>query len=227
MKRIFFSYHFDPEIQPLVAYLKRLIASHGLEPVEGRRLGGQPLAQGVKNLISTCDAMVLFLSRREENLTNDWGKAERALAYSEGKPFISIIEQGVTNNGPFEAFEYIFYDSDNFIDPLLSISETISKWKIDLGELIEAFVEPPEVEDVIRENFDRERVVEYRFLNESTGINWTEWREATVIPKAGGVSVYLPGVKKDADIQIKVTANGRTRISNFINQNIRIPIPWE
>lgn len=227
MTKLFLSYHFDPEIVPLIDQLKRLINSHDLEVVEGTRLGGQLLMDGVKKLIESCDAIIIFLSKREEGRTNDWVKAERALAYSLNIPFISIVEKGVPNNGPFEAFEYIPYDSVNFINPLLSISETISKWKFESGELIRAFVEPSQVEEVLRANFDRPGVVEYRFLEENRSMEWTDWKEAKVIPQQGGVSLFLPGVKRNAPFQIKVTADGKVKTSDFVNQALRIIVPWE
>ncbi len=195
--------------------------------VTGRRLGGQQLSNAVQEKIKSCDAMVLFLSRRENGRTNDWVKHERSLAVAQGIPFIAIIEEGVTDNGPFQEFEYIYYDGEDFLEPLVSVSETIFQWRIKLGELIEVYVEPSEINESIRSSLnDINTKVEYRYLDTFSASLYSDWQEADVIPKAGGVSLYLKSVRRGAEIQLKVTANGRIGQSVFTSQNPKIEVAW-
>jgi len=133
MNRVFLSYHFDDEIMPLAKNLERLIKSHDLEVVDGQRLAGQPLSPAVAQLMESCDAAVILLTKREAGKSNDWVKHERTTAYNLKIPFIAIVENGVQDNGPFDAFEYINYDSEVFLEPLLKVSETIYKWKLEIG----------------------------------------------------------------------------------------------
>jgi hypothetical protein len=220
MKKIFLSYHFDPQIVPLANNVKRLINSHDLMPVDGERLAGQPLTEGVKNAIKACEAMIILLTKREEGRSNDWVKHERTTAYNFNIPFIAVIENGVVNNGPFEAFEYINYDSEDFLEPILKLSETIFKWKLQIGNMVEAYLEPDEIADKVRENLDREEVVRYRFFDER--VQWSEWMKPVIKPTAGGISLYLNGVKKNSEIQVQVRTNDKSWNSDVINQNLRI-----
>ena len=222
MKKIFLSYHFDEEVKPLATALERLIKSHDLEVVDGRRLAGQQLTDAVKNLIASCDGMVILLTKREEGKSNDWVKHERSTAYNLKLPFAAIVESGVPNNGPFEAFEYINYDSDNFLEPVLSISETIFRWKLEIGEVIEAYLEPDAVVNKVRENIDQNEIVRFRFFDIKN--QWSEWKKPIIKPAAGGVSLFIDGVKKDSELQVQVRTDSQTWRSDVINQNLRISV---
>ena len=220
MKQVFLSYHFDPHILQIARKFERLIHSHDLNVVDGQRLGGQALTEGVKKIIQRCDAMVLLLTEREQGQSNDWVKHERSTAYNFNIPFIAVIENGVGNTGPFEDFEYIYYQSGDLVEPLLKISETIYKWKIEIGERIEAYLEPNEISNAIRENIDRDEIVRYRFFDQN--IQWSEWKKPIIKPTAGGISLYMDGVKKDSELQVEVRTNQRSWSSDVVNRNLRI-----
>ena len=222
MKKIFLSYHFDPLIVPLASNVKRLIISHDLIAVDGERLAGQQLTEGVRNTIKSCDAMIILLTQREEGKSNDWVKHERTTAYNFNIPFIAVVEHGVVNNGPFEAFEYINYNSEDFLEPILKLSETIFKWKLEIGNMIEAYLEPDEIAEKVRENIDRDEVVRYRFFDER--VQWSDWKRPIIKPTAGGISLYLNGVGKNSEIQVQVRTNDRSWNSDVINQNLRISV---
>ncbi len=222
MKRIFLSYHFDDEIKPLARNLERLIRSHDLEVVDGQRLAGQPLSPAVQQLIESCEAMVILLTKREQGKSNDWVKHERTTAYNLKIPFIAVVEQGVQDNGPFDAFEYINYEPGNFLEPILKVSETIFKWKLDIGEVIEAYLEPDTIVNAVRENIDKSEIVRFRFFDQRN--QWGEWKKPVIKPAAGGVSLYLDGVKKDSEIQVQVRTDQNTWHSDVINQNLRISV---
>ena len=222
MKKVFLSYHFDPEVKPIISHVRRLAKSHDLLTVDGERLAGQPLTDSVSKLICSCDAMIVLLSKREDGQTNDWVNHERTTAYNMKIPFIALVEQGVVNNGPFEAFEFINYKPSDLIEPLLRVSETIYKWKLEIGNMVEAHLEPDKIVNIVRNNFEQDEVVRYRFFDERT--QWSEWKRAIVKPTTGGVSLFLKGVKKDSEIQVQVTTNQGIWKSAFINQNLRIPV---
>ena len=63
------------------------------------------------------------------------------------------------------------------------------------------------------ENYDKKGVVQYRFLKKG---DFGEWNDAKVAPKAGGVSLFLNGVTKDAELQISITANKSVKESVVI-----------
>ncbi|PCJ94423.1 MAG: hypothetical protein COA50_11720 [Flavobacteriaceae bacterium] len=220
MESIFLSHHFDNEIIPVIDSFKRLIESHDLEVVDGHRLEGQQLTDAVAKRIKSVDAMIVILSKREEGKTSDWVLHERSAAFTHKIPFIAIIEEGMNNNGPFQAFEYIHFKPDNLVETLLKVSETIFKWKVRIGEQIEVHLEPDDIVATVRENAGQSDIVKYRFL-QKRGI-WGDWKDAVVIPKSAGVSLLLDGVTKNSEIQIRVSTNNGTWNSDVVNRNLRI-----
>lgn len=222
MRKIFLSYHFDPDIQLVARKFERLICSHDLQVVDGQRLGGQILIEGVKNNIQSCDAMVLLLTTREDGKSNDWVKHERSTAFNLNIPFVAVIEAGVGNTGPFEKFEYIDYHPAKLEEPLLKISETIYKWKTEIGEMIEAYLEPNEISNAIRENIDKEEIVRYRFFDRY--VQWSAWKKPTIRLTAGGISLYMDGVKKDSELQVEVRTSNKSWSSDVVNRNLRIVV---
>ncbi len=220
MERVFLSYHFDADVVPLAKHLKRLTESHDLEVVDGERLAGQDLTAAVQELIESTDAMIVLLTKRDEGKTNQWVMHERSTALNKGIPFIALVEDGVVDRGPFTNFEYIPFTRDDFMEVLLRVSETIFKWKVKLGERIEAHLEPDEIVDAVRSNIGNVDLVKYRFFDNRRG--WGEWKNALVKPQSGGVSLFLDGVNKDTEMQIQVTSGGQIWQSDVINRNLRI-----
>lgn len=218
MQNIFLSHHFDNQIEPVVKSFKRIISSHDLELLDGKRLQGQLLLDAVQDKIAESDAVIIFLSKREAGKTDDWVQHERSTAQVLGKPFLAIIEKGLANASPFESFEYKVYDPDDLATTLLDISEVIYGWKLQLGEQIEAHVESKNIAEEVRENYDQKAVVQYRSLLRR---GYSDWKEAVVVPKPGGVSLLLDGVSKDAELQLRVTANRQVRDSEVMDRNLR------
>ena len=220
MESIFLSYHFDQNVESLAGSIKRLIHSHDLEVIDGHRLEGQQLTDAVAERIQGADAMVVLLSKRGEGKTNDWVQHERTTAFTHKIPFIALIEEGLPNNGPFQTFEYIRYKPDDLVEALLKVSETIFKWKLRLGERVEAYLEPEEIVALVRSNYNQKDIVKYRFFSSKTG--WSSWKEALIKPQSGGLSLFLEGVGKNTEMQIQVTTKNGIYTSDVINRNLRI-----
>ena len=221
MERIFLSYHFDDNSKILVDYVKRIINSHDIEVIDGKRLAGNQLTQGVKNEIEKADAMIILLTNREEGKTNNWVQHERTTAFNSKIPFIAVIEEGVPNNGPFENFEYIIFESESILETIVCLSETIFEWKNSLGVQIEAFIEPDSIANVIRENMDYKSVVEYRFFDYKNGLQ-DKWHKPIIKPNQGGLSLLLSGIKKNSEFEIKVTEKNSVYKSGIVKNNLRI-----
>jgi hypothetical protein len=220
MESIFLSHHFDDEIEPVVKSFTRLIESHDLQVIDGHRLLGNFVEDEIRKRIEVADAVVVFLSKREQGKTNDWVKAERATARALGIPLIAIVQNGLDVAGPFTGFETIPYDPTKLGDTLLAISESIFGWKLQLGEQVEALLEPEDIVTTVRENAQKKDIVQYRLLKKRG--RWTDWQDAVVIPRAGGVSLLLNGVAKNSEIQIRVTTNNQIWNSDVVNRNLRI-----
>lgn len=221
MQKIFLSYHFDDKIAPVVNSIRKLIRTHDLEIEDGTRLGGQALIDKVKEKIASSDVAIILLTKRDVGKSSDWVKHERSTAYTLGKRFLAFIEKGLQQSSPFTSFEYKEFDPNDLAKTLLDISEVIYGWKLELGERIEAHLEPQDIVNTVRENYDKKGVVQYRFLKKG---DFGEWNDAKVAPKAGGVSLFLNGVTKDAELQIRITANKSVKESVVINRNLRFSV---
>ena len=221
MQKIFLSYHFDDEITPVVNSIRKLIKTHSLEIVDGTRLGGQTLIDGVKKKIVSSDAAIILLTKRDAGKSSDWVNHERTTAQALGKRFLALIEKGLQQSAPFTGFEYKVFDPNDLAKTLLDVSEAIFGWKLDLGEQIVAHLEPEGIVTTVRENYDKKGVVQYRLLKKG---DFGEWKDAKVVPKPGGVSLFLNGVSKDAELQIRIKANNRIKESVVINRNLRFSV---
>jgi len=222
MQNIFLSYHFDDKNANVVNSIKTLIRTHDLKIVDGSRLGGQNLIDGVKKKIESSDVAIILLTQRDAGKTDDWVQHERTTAHALGKKFLAIVEKGLPQASPFSTFEYKVFDRNDLAKTLLDVSEVIYGWKLELGEQIEAHLEPDDIVNIVRENYDQKGVVQYRFLKRG---DYSEWNEAKVVPKPGGVSLYLNGVTKNAELQIRITANRSIKESVVINRNLRFSVP--
>jgi hypothetical protein len=221
MQKIFLSYHFDDKIAPVVNSIRKLIRTHDLEIEDGTRLGGQALIDKVKEKIASSDVAIILLTKRDVGKSSDWVKHERSTAHALGKRFLAFIEKGLQQSSPFTGFEYKEFDPNDLTKTLLDISEAIYGWKLELGERIEAHLEPQDIVNAVRENYDKKGVVQYRFLKKG---DFGDWNDAKVAPKAGGVSLFLNGVTKDAELQIRITANKSVKESVVINRNLRFSV---
>lgn len=221
MQKIFLSYHFDDRITPVVDSIRKLIKTHGLEIEDGTRLGGQTLMEGIKRKIASSDAAIIILTKRDAGQSSDWVNHERSTAQALGKRFLALTEKGLQQSAPFTGFEYKEFDPDDLAKTLLDISEAIFGWKLDLGERIVAHLEPEEIVNIVRENYERKGIVQYRFTNRG---DFGEWQDAKVVPKQGGVSLFLNGVSKDAELQIRITANNVIKESVVINRNLKFSV---
>ena len=103
----------------------------------------------------------------------------------------------------------------------MKLSETIYRWKTELGELVEAYLEPDEITMAIRENRGSvDDIVQYRFFDER--YQWSEWRKAITTLTPAGVRLILNGVKKNSEIEVQVRTSSNSWKSDVINQNLRI-----
>ncbi|TMM58030.1 hypothetical protein FEE95_00980 [Maribacter algarum] len=221
MESIFLSHHFDDQIEPVVECFHRLIKSHDLEVIDGKRLQGELVETKVRELIVSSDAVVVFLSKREDGKTNDWVKHERSIAQTLGKPIIAIIEKGVLNPPQFSGYETMEYDSKNLVKTVLELSENIFGWKEGFGKRIKASLEPDEIVKTVMENYGREKLVQYRFYRKGS---WSSWKEATILRMPAGPILEMNGMTEDALVEIQVKTQNQVWTSETVNSNLRIKV---
>ena len=110
LENIFISYHFDDDAQKIADKVKRLVVSHKIKPVDGERLGGANLGDGVKDKINDCQAIIIILTKREAGKTNDWVRDERAYAEGRKLKIITLIENDPSDLPRARKFLKVYLD---------------------------------------------------------------------------------------------------------------------
>lgn len=206
MKKIFLSFSFRAADRELVAAIEQLLASHQIQVSTGRRLGGEPLTEAIKEKINQADGLVALLTRREQLAnggwtTHDWVRDELNFARQANKKAIALVEAGVQIGGAYANHEHIpFNRAESLLDAFLAVSDTIGVWKIQAGRLIKVRIMP---ENLAREPrlLSGQAQLQYRYLS---GGEFTRWQTILPVPEVGATVVYLPGSWENNLIQLQI-----------------------
>ncbi len=217
--RVFLSSTFRDLDREVVGHLETLLASHDVQIVTGRNLGGEGLTPSIMQRIEECDACIALMTRRdplgvpEEGRwsTHQWVRDEMNHARGHGIRSIAFVETGVDVAGAYEERERIPFDRTAPLPAFLKLSETIRLWREQLGQTRVARVSP----DNLGRRFRREGNMrcQYRFVNQNG--DRTEWLEAEPRLAAGGTLIYLRGVRSDTDqVEVEVLEDGNPRLAS-------------
>jgi hypothetical protein len=212
MRSIFLSYSFRDQDRDLVDDVDHLLASHGIPTVRGRRLGGQPLWSEIERRIKGTDGLVALMTRRDQLSNGDWDThpwvlQEFAIARTNGRRTIAVIETGVPVPGAVSGFESLLLDRASPLSTFIALSETIGHWKLEAGRTVKVQILP---EDLAREvgQGDGTFHCRYRLIRQST---FSDWEEVPPIPEPGGTFLFVNGVGDDHAIQIEIEGTQRRR----------------
>lgn len=139
--KVFLSQSFATDDRDLVRCLERLLSSHDVLVVRGRRLAGNQLTTEIKKLIDGADALVAFMTRRDRIgeqgrdlwRSSRWIDYEYTHARDQGKQAIALVENGVEDGGPYEGYERIHFERTDMLEAFLALSETLRIWKESIG----------------------------------------------------------------------------------------------
>ena len=228
ISKIFISHHFDDFGMNMAGLVERLVKSHGIQVRHGKRLQGQVLSQGVKELIDECDATIVLLTDRDEGKTNQWVKDERAYASGKGHRIITLLEKGLFDDGMFSNNERIRIDRDKLEECLLNLSTNISLWKYSSGKNIRLLLQPDSISNTIS-NQVQHIPIRYRIWRDSNGApdgvaDVPNWTSIFARPDPGGATILLKGIKKDDLIEVETMINGERWASRAANPNVTVKL---
>lgn len=225
--KVFLSFSFRDEDKDLVDLLERLLASHDVRPITGRRLGGGALTPEVMQRIDAADALIALMTRREalpgtgdRFKTHDWVRDEMQRARNSDKPAIALLETGVENVGAYAESEHIALDRDNPLEAILRLSETLSLWKEQLGRKLKARLSPEGVAVPLARGNGRWRC---RYRLSSQG-DFSDWQEVQVVREVGGVFAYLNVNTEGQLVELEVSGDGRQWTSPATGQWMHIEL---
>src|SRR2546423_335603 len=130
MKTIFLSFRYDDLNKKLASQVEDLIESHSLSAVTGDMLGGEVVTPEVLKQVEQADALIALLTRRDQLANGQWTThpfclVELQHARTKQKPAIALIEDGVSDIGPFSENEHIAYSTNEPLSTFLKLSRTI------------------------------------------------------------------------------------------------------
>jgi len=231
MENVFLSFSFQPADRELVSEVEKLLFSHNVNVVTGRRLGGGQLTDEIKIRIDDSDALIALLTRRDQLAsgawrTHDWVRDELNFARGANKRAIALIESDVEVSGAFGDHEHIPLDREDRLNAFLALSETVGIWKAQSGRVVKVKI-MPEALAQHPGHLNEQIQCQYRFMKTSTGIK-TDWMTTTTESEGGGAVVYLQGVQDDYLIQLQID-DGQTQWMSALSPQLVVielsPVP--
>lgn len=225
---IFLSHSFRPEDATLVSATERLLSSHDIRLVHGRRNAGGELTQEIMSTIARSDALVAMMTRRERIgrqedgrwRTHPWVRDELNHGRGLNLHAIALVEEGVEIEGAYASHEFIRFERNAPLEAFLALSDTLRQWKEAKGRIRTAFLLPDAVGSELRR--DPNLICRYRFVEMGGRVG--EWREGRPLPGEGGTMLFLDGVRDEsAHVEIQIVDGTRARWWSAVTpQTIRI-----
>jgi len=222
MKTIFLSSQFDQNDHDLVSRTERLIQSHNIRTVTGKRLGGATLTPEIESRITECDALVALMTRRQSVgkgkwKPSDWVRDEVLFARNQSKPFVALVESGVELGGMLSQHEHIALDRKQEIEAFLSLSETIALWK---RLPVKALILPPSISKLVAApNVNLH--CRYRLMADG---RYSDWQPVDLMGETGGTFAYLHAKNEQQMLQLEVQYNGSRWVSPLTQQWVHVEL---
>jgi hypothetical protein len=214
VNKIFLAYSFRPENERVVRDIGRLVRSHGLALVTGEILGGEGLTSEIQSSIAESDGLVALMTREEQIADRDewrptgWVNSEYISARARKQRAMALVEDRVKLDGAFAENERIRFDRQDPCEAMIRLSETIDFWKVKSGRSLEIRLLPQEAANLALRDSLR---CEYRVVPPEFGAVVPPWQVGLARSKPGGVFLFIPGVKKDEAIEVRIMEGSTPR----------------
>lgn len=120
--KVFISKSFDYLDREINSYFERILTAIGIEITTAENFTGETIPERVERILTDCDFLVgVYVIRyedtsREKIVTSQWLMRETFTAHGQGKQFIALVEDGVTDIAGLEIDrELIFFQRNNAI----------------------------------------------------------------------------------------------------------------
>jgi hypothetical protein len=215
--KIFVAYGYNDRDRWIETLVFPIIRAFGDEVVTGEELQGDQITDAVRRKIQGSDALVAFVTRRDEIssgrwTTHRWVTDELAHALALGRPVVEVREAGVDDQGGIGGDrQRIVYDESQRDRCLVELVKTLGRWHqardVQLKLLPETFAQA--VFPLLRN--PRLRCT-YRLLVDGEE---TEDFPTRILPITGGLFIRVRGVPPEALLQVHVECEGRSWTSSY------------
>lgn len=219
---MFVAYHFGDRDKWIETMVFPILRAFNIEVVTGEDMAGEIISEGVRVRIKNCDALIGFLTRREELgngkwNTHPWVSNEIAKAWGD-KKIIVVQEKGVDFSGSTQDRQFLVYDESKRDEFLVSLVKAVGRWSG--STVVQTRLLPSEfsqsVLPIVQARPDYV-TCEYMFLINGDA---TDWQKGKIRKQAAGLIVYintkdLPYPRNNVLISIRVQADGKIWESEF------------
>jgi hypothetical protein len=217
--RIFLSYSFQNEHQPLLLAVRTIIECAGFRVIDGKALDGFVVGQEVQEKIKACRAVVCVVT--PEAQASGWVSAEFFQAVGQGQKRVFVLcHDGVDLGNPFQGIAVSRFSDDEKLSAITTLAGTLGLWRQSLGNSIRAVLLPEQVgQDALQQNAK----CEYR-CEEQTSFEESDWRPARLKPIDAGIHAILPEVPPEHSLQVRITFHNGIWMSSFVPQDLRLEL---
>ncbi len=225
MRDVFLSYHYDEPNTKIARQIEDLLESHNLRATTGDVLAGNSLTEEIKRQIVEADAMIALLTCNQQLANGSWTtheyvKSELQHARSTHKPAIALVEQGVDVTGLYNDNEFIRYAHADALAAFLKLTRTIWSWKNRSGRTVKLQLLPEATATEIWTNRNGATQWQYRL---SSGIRETSWQKAFPRKEPYGLFLFVQVPDDAMSIEVRVTADGKSWVSD--STQFLMPVP--
>lgn len=120
--KVFVSKSFNHKDRDINLYFEQIMKSVGIEIATAEDYTGETIPDRVERILHSCDFLVgIYVIRYEDSsnkkiVTSQWLMRETFTAHGQGKEFIALVEEGVTDIGGMDIDkELIYFKRDDII----------------------------------------------------------------------------------------------------------------
>ena len=187
--------------------------------IDGKDLGGGPLSPAIERRIESTDALVALVTPQ----LDDHGNAssprfvESEFNFARGKNMrtLSIVDNSVGAAGLGGQDEHVRYTSGAELDAILKLAATLNLWRRELGRPIKVRLEPHDV--ARRFDPDNGHRCEYKTR---IGPMEEDWVPTQIWPEPGGIFVYIPNMRDEGLVRVRVQLNAERWRSVFTSPQL-------
>ena len=194
-----------------------VVEAFGDDVLHGEDMPGEIITEGVRQRISRADALIGFVTRREDpgddpRITHRWVTDELASAYGQGKRILEVREVGVDEQrGMIGDRQPIIYNPAKRDECVVEIVRTLGAWHMTSNVMLQLL--PEECAEQITPLLGNQNLrCLYTFLD---GVDEGPEQRTRIRRIKGGLFVEARNVPRQALIQLKVECAGQSWSSDF------------
>jgi hypothetical protein len=227
MDKIFVASSFQDTDRIIVDGVAAILSSLGLQPINGRNVGGEQLEDVVRERIEQADGIVALFTRKDQGpwSTHPWVMGEFGHAISKGRRSIALVDNSLDwRQTMWAGRQYITLDRNAPSVALLKLIDELATWKREAGTSLTVTVAQQDLLEEYRANVDRFEI-RYRCWHRA---QHDDWRATDRFYFEGAAIVInipsIPSTDHLVEMEISIRNTGRRWTSPAIRQFLPVDL---